>query len=64
MSRKFYVRTYVDFTRANKIEVMDERVRSNVKLSEINFYVDARPSIYFLYFIYAPKINATMEIHP
>ena len=43
---------------------MDERVRSNVKWSEINFYVDARPSIYFLYFIYARKINATMEIHP
>ena len=35
MSRNFYVRTHVKFTRVNEIETMYERRRVNVKLSAL-----------------------------
>ena len=52
----------VKLTRVNKIETMHERPRVNVRIERLNFYVYVRHSIYCLYFVYARKNYATVEI--
>ena len=56
LSRNFYVRTHLNFTRVNKIEAMYKRSRVNVEFyprSTFTFY--AWPLIHYLYVIYASK---------
>ena len=60
-----YTGLYVIFKRLSKIEAMDGKVtRKRKSWTSLNFYIYALPFIHFLYFIYARKNYATVEINP
>ena len=63
LSRNFYVRVHVIFTRVNEIEPMCGRSRAKIKVGPRSTLRNALPFIYHLYFIDARKNYATVEIH-
>ena len=72
MSRNFFVRTHVYFTRVNEIEAMYERPRVNVEVergSTLTYMRDLPYNVSILYTrahnlrAYARKNYATVEIH-